>query len=218
MDRRIGQNAQAISLGLGLIAGIAWAVTRDDAVLGAALLLLVIGLMGDRLRKAPGGWEFGEVSHRVSEQVLAALPPPQPVIGTATVTFPRPTIEGAGTVSRAAEETIGPITEDLNAKVIRRGQITASAVIAAANAISRAETPDDLGERVAEYVSLRASLLPIPESFRLLGIKAQLSGDDNPCRVCQPLRGQFFDPNDPEAPRLPIAGCEHELGCRCRYV
>lgn len=218
MDRRIGQNARAISLSLGLLTGIAWAVTRDDAVLGAALLLLVIGLMGDRLRKAPGGWEFSEVSHRVSEQILTALPPPPPVTGAATVTVSKPTVAGAGTVSRALEDSVGSITESATVTVIRGGQLTAGAVIAAASAIERAETPGELGQRVAEYVSLRASLLPVPESFRQLGIKARLSGEDNPCRVCQPLREQLYDPNDPDAPRLPIAECEHELGCRCRYV
>jgi hypothetical protein len=218
MDTWLGQNTRTISLSLGLLGGIAWAVTRDDAVLGAALLLLVIGLVGDRLRKAPGGWEFAEVSNRVSEQVLAAFPPPQAVIGAADVTLPTPRVEGAGTVGRTAEDTVGPITESVTAKVIRHGSIQAGAVIAAAGAIKLAATPDELADRVAEYVTLRTGMMPVPDSFRLLGMKAQLSGDDNPCGVCQPLRGRLYDPNDPDAPRLPIAGCEHERGCTCRYV
>jgi hypothetical protein len=217
MDKRLGQNTQAISLGLGLLGGIAWAATRDDAVLGAALLLLVIGLMGDRLKKAPGGWEFSDVSHRVSEQVLAALPPPEAVTGAGDVTI-QTTSEGVGTVTRSAEDSVGPIAEEVSASVIRSGRFTADAVIAAAGAMKHAATPEELADRVAEYVRLRANTLPVPESFRVLGMKAQLTGDDNPCRVCEPLRGNLYDPNDPDAPRLPIAGCQHERGCSCRYL
>lgn len=152
------------------------------------------------------------------EQVLAAFPPPQAVIGAGDVTLPTPRIEGAGTVGRTAEDTVGPIAESVTAKVIRHGSIQAGAVIAAADAIKLAATPNELAERVAEYVTLRTGMMPVPDSFRLLGMRAQLSGDDNPCGVCQPLRGKLYDPNDPDAPRLPIAGCEHERGCTCRYV
>jgi hypothetical protein len=48
--------------------------------------------------------------------------------------------------------------------------------------------------------------LPVPDSFRFLGMKAQLAGDDHPCPVCAPLRGNHYDPHDPDAPRLPISG------------
>lgn len=57
----------------------------------------------------------------------------------------------------------------------------------------------------------------IPESFRALAMKAHLTGDAGACRVCAPLRGSLYDSNGPDAPELPIAGCEHERGCTCRY-
>lgn len=57
----------------------------------------------------------------------------------------------------------------------------------------------------------------VPSSFKTLGIRAQLTGGADPCRACAPLRGRLFDPNDPDAPRLPLAGCEHSRGCTCRY-
>jgi hypothetical protein len=57
----------------------------------------------------------------------------------------------------------------------------------------------------------------IPDSFRILGMKAHLTGDDGPCRVCALLRGSLYDSADPNVPVLPIEGCEHHRGCTCRY-
>ncbi len=256
------------------------------------MLLIVIGLLGDRLKKAPGGWEF--YSQRVSGKVLARWPPPQPITGEGAVAVGT-RLGGTGTVSGSADAMLGPIHDVVTASVFRGGSFTAAAVIAAADAMEHAATPEELAERVVDYVNLRgvpgmralsaerirleqdlfgAILelqtlrsrgarprdtrqmdkvldrieafwstpenlsdeavadstvavrevlktiveLPVPDSFRLLGMKARLAGDDNPCPVCGPLRGNLYDPHDPDAPRLPISGCEQVRGCTCRYT
>lgn len=58
----------------------------------------------------------------------------------------------AGAAIRVAEETIGPITERVDAKVTRGDQEATDALIAA---MRHASSPEELAERVVQYVGLR---------------------------------------------------------------
>ncbi len=144
-DSWVGAYYRTISLALGVVASAAWAWTRDDAVLAPALTLVVIGLLGDRLRKAPG-FEIGP--DRMADAVLAAVPPPKVFSGAGSVSMGTQTA-GSGTATSAAVETLRPIQESVTAAV------TPKAVQDAADAMRHAATPEELGARVAEYVSLR---------------------------------------------------------------
>lgn len=288
MEERFRRNPIAVSLGLGVVLFIAWIVTREPVALIGALILFVVALLGDRLKKAPLGFEF--FRDRVVRQVRTEAPPPAARTASG---------QAGGTVASSEPIVVrvpaGELKLETLPPTVVIGTLTSDAVVAAAKAMESAATPEELAERVVEYVELRTvpglrglsderirrekelfgailelqtlrargaragnpgrlqealdrigvfwtrpeqlsdeaivdatalvraviddmDELPIPQSFRDMGMKAHLTGAADPCPVCAPLRERMYDPNDPDSPRPPISGCQHERGCTCRYV
>jgi hypothetical protein len=163
------RNQPTIILVLGIVLGlvfvVAWAVTREPLALGGAVLLFIVALMGDRLKKAPGGWEF--YRGRIATAVRAEAPPP-PITGTGAFEQAPAEVHGTGTVlERTAEDTISRVDEAA-AQVVRLPTIdaraeafqptivtsTAQALIAASDALDTATSPEELAGRLVEYVGL----------------------------------------------------------------
>jgi hypothetical protein len=149
MEKWFTENTRTTSLVLGLLFALTWLATRDELVLGGSVLLLVISLMGDRLKKAPGGWEFD--SKVIVEKILELLPPPG--LPTGTATSPGATAIADGTdISITIDSGTGAAprlaTADDRANSLDVNQ--------AVDAMRRAETPGELAERVVEYVASRA--------------------------------------------------------------
>lgn len=142
MEGWVKRNATAIGVLLGLLFLAGWAARGDDAALGAAVLMFVIALLGDRLKEAPGGFKF-------YPERFARLVRVQPPIESATAPLPRS--------AWTAEATLG-LSGSLSAA--RRGVFTVDAEIASdalqslANAVEEhpPETLEQLADLTAEAV------------------------------------------------------------------
>ncbi len=154
-----------LAIGLGVVLLIAWAVTREPVALGGSLLLFVVALMGDRLKKAPFGWEF----YRAKFNVALRAEAPPPVIGSGAFTAAAAKVRGTGTVQERGAEDSLTFRDEATAVVVRppSGGLrleaipptvvvgSAQALIAASDALDQAATPEELAGRVVDYVGLR---------------------------------------------------------------
>lgn len=124
-----------LGLGLGGLLFIAWAKSGEPIALAGAVLMFAIAVLGDRLRKAPGGWEFDPATRdRVADKVKELRPPQME--------------------TRTAEDSL--TISDSAVAVVHHGSLTAEAVIVAADAMKKAASPEELAERIVEYVQLRS--------------------------------------------------------------
>jgi hypothetical protein len=162
MSEWFDRNRSVLSFLVGTAFFVAWLWTRDVSAIGASLLFLIVGFLGDRLKKAPGGWKF----YRARFVRTARAERPPPVSGTGAWEQAPASVEGTGTVfPRTADDSLDEISEGVDAPVSRHIEahaeaalgvgLTLDAVIAAANAMDTANSPEELAERTIEYVELR---------------------------------------------------------------
>jgi hypothetical protein len=84
--------------------------------------------------------------------------------------------------------------------------------------ICNSSNPDDIlqcqecGSDLQKYSATSLSLKNIQSKPRIEQVIVSVS--DNACPACARVQGIY---NKFEAPSLPVKGCSHPLGCRCKY-
>jgi hypothetical protein len=81
-----------------------------------------------------------------------------------------------------------------------------------------AQSPDSVdeclncGADLSKYSETAVSLMRIKENPRVIYVRISVAEDC--CPACRQAEGAY---DKDEAPKLPIEGCSHGLGCRCYY-
>jgi hypothetical protein len=81
-----------------------------------------------------------------------------------------------------------------------------------------AQSPDSAaqcthcGVDLSEWSETAVALKKLQDNSRVIYVRISVSNDS--CPACRKAEGAY---TKEDAPKLPIEGCSHELGCRCFY-
>lgn len=196
MNNWIAENDAALrlglSVGLGLLLLILGIALANAFLLTGSLLMFVIAVIGDRLKKAPGGWEF--YRGRIASRAKAERPPP-----TDPKVVVRTAEDSLTTTDRVEGQVVRAPTVDNRGKVfpptVVQGSFTADAVIAAAKSLDTAKTPEELADRLIEYVEIRSVPGLRGLSTDRIRLEQELFGA---ILELQSLRKDGYEPSDEE--------------------